>query len=242
VSSVRFHFRPKVLPTLVTVACVAATVYLGNWQLHRAAYKHELQQRVEAAAHGSPVQVPAVLAPTGELAYYLVEMRGEFRPDFTILLDNKVHDGVVGYEVLTPLKLANSEVHVLVDRGWVPAPATRSEAPTVRTPGGEVQVEGFALPPPTRFLELSSQVVNGRVWQNLHLDRYQQQYRVVLQPIVVQQRNDLGDGLVRDWKPLDAGVDTHRAYALQWFAMGAVIAVLYVVLNVRRKKDSLGAV
>jgi surfeit locus 1 family protein len=223
------------------VAGVLATAYLGNWQLHRAAYKRELQQRVEVAARRAPVQVPATLASTEELAFYRVEAHGEFRPDLTILLDNKVHDGVVGYDVLTPLKLANSELHVLVDRGWVPAPATRREMPTVRTPSGDVQVEGFALPPSTRFLELSSQVVAGRVWQNLHLDRYQQQYNVALQPVVLQQRNDLGDGLVRDWRPLDAGVDKHRAYALQWFTMSVVIAILYVVLNVRRKKESLGA-
>jgi cytochrome oxidase assembly protein ShyY1 len=28
----------------------------------------------------------------------------------------------------------------------------------------------------------------------------------------------------------------HRAYALQWFSMSAVILILYVVLNVRRGK------
>jgi len=237
VASVRFEFRPKLLPTVAAVASVVATAFLGNWQLHRAAYKLELQQRVELASHRAPIQVPTALVPTEDLAFYRVEARGEFRPEIGIFLDNKVHEGVVGYEVLTPLKLANSDMHVLVDRGWVAAAATRSQTPVVRTPGGDLQVEGFAMPPP-RFLELSSQVVSGRVWQNLHLDRYEQQYKIALQPVVVQQRNDLDDGLVRDWKPLDAGVDRHRAYALQWFVMSAVIIILYVSLNVRRKKPS----
>jgi surfeit locus 1 family protein len=237
VASASFAFRPKLLPTVAAVAGVLATAFLGDWQLHRAAYKLELQQRIELASHRAPVQVPASLVPTEDLAFYRVEAHGEFRPELSIFLDNKVHDGAVGYEVLTPLKLADSEMHVLVDRGWVAAAATRNETPTVRTPSGDLQVEGFAVPPPTRFLELSSQVVTGRVWQNLHLDRYEQQYKIVLQPVVVQQRNDLGDGLVRDWKPLDTGVDKHRAYALQWFVMGAVIIILYVALNVRRKKS-----
>jgi surfeit locus 1 family protein len=180
--------------------------------------------------------VPASLVPTDVLAFQRVEAHGEFRPELSIFLDNKVREGVVGYEVLTPLKLADSATHVLVDRGWVAARSARSETPVVRTPAGEVRVEGLAVPPPTRFLELSSQVVTGRVWQNLHLDRYEQQYKIALQPIVVQQRNDLDDGLVRDWKPLDTGIDRHRAYALQWFAMSAVIVILYVALNVRRKE------
>jgi surfeit locus 1 family protein len=242
VPSTRFEFRPKLLPTVAAVAGVLSTAFLGNWQLHRAAYKLELQQRVELASHRSPVQVPASLVPTEDLAFYRVEAHGEFRPELSIFLDNKVHEGTVGYEVLTPLKLANSEMHVLVDRGWVVAAATRSETPVVRTPGGEVQIDGVAVPPPTRFLELSSQVVTGRVWQNLHLDRYEQQYKIALQPVVVQQRNDLDDGLVRDWKPLDTGVDKHRAYALQWFVMSAVIIILYVVLNVRRKETPHGEI
>jgi surfeit locus 1 family protein len=237
VASARFEFRPKLLPTVAAVAGVVATAFLGNWQLQRAAYKLELQQRVELASHRAPIQVPAALVTTEDLAFYRVEAHGEFRPELSIFLDNKVHDGTVGYEVLTPLKLANSNMHVLVDRGWVAAAATRNQTPVVRTPGGDLQVEGFAMPPP-RFLELSPQVVSGRVWQNLHLDRYEQQYKIALQPVVVQQRSDLDDGLVRDWKPLDAGVDRHRAYALQWFVMSAMIIILYVSLNVRRKKPS----
>jgi cytochrome oxidase assembly protein ShyY1 len=36
-------------------------------------------------------------------------------------------------------------------------------------------------------------------------------------------------------------VDVHRAYALQWFTMSGAIAILYIVLNVRRKKQTLDA-
>jgi cytochrome oxidase assembly protein ShyY1 len=41
--------------------------------------------------------------------------------------------------------------------------------------------------------------------------------------------------LVRDWALPTLGIERHRAYALQWFSMAAVILILYVVLNVRRK-------
>jgi surfeit locus 1 family protein len=57
-----------------------------------------------------------------------------------------------------------------------------------------------------------------------------------LQPVIVQQHNDLGDGLVRNWPRPDARIDVHRAYALQWFAMSAAIVILYLVLYVRRRK------
>ena len=128
-----------------------------------------------------------------------------------------------------------------MDRGWVKAPVQRSELPAVTTPAGSVRVEGFGLPPPRRFFELSDQTVSGRVWQNLPFERYRQIYRVELQPVLLQQHNDLGDGLVRAWSRPDTGVDVHRAYALQWFAMSAAIALIYMLLNVRRKTPTLGA-
>ena len=158
-----------------------------------------------------------------------------------MFLDNKVRDGKVGYEVVTPVRLGESQLHVLVDRGWVKAPPTRSELPSVTTPSGPVRVEGIALPPPSRFVELSEQTVTGRVWQNLRFDRYGEAYGVDLQPVLIQQHNDMGDGLVRVWSRPDTGVDVHRGYALQWFTMSGAIAILYIVLNVRRKKQTLDA-
>jgi surfeit locus 1 family protein len=233
--------RTKLLWTLAAVAGVVATGYLGSWQLDRAAYKLELQRRLERAEADPALHLPAAPVRGEDVAYHRVEASGEFRPELTVFLDNKVRDGAVGYEVVTPVRLARSDLHVLVNRGWVKAPATRSELPQVGTPQGPIRVEGIALPPPTRYLELSDRTVAGRVWQNLNLERYGRTYRVALQPIVIQQRNELGDGLLRVWRRPDTGVDTHRAYALQWFAMSGAIAVVYLVLNVRRRKQARGA-
>jgi surfeit locus 1 family protein len=220
----------------LALAGVLLTAYLGNWQLDRAAYKRELQQRLESAERQPPIRVSGqpVEAPT--LAFRRVEAEGELVQEHTIFLDNRVHDGRVGYEVLTPLRLRDSAMHVLVNRGWVRGGPARSELPALRSVAGMVRIEGLALPPARRYLELGPQTVAGKVWQNLDLERYARAHALALQPIVIQQRNDLGDGLVRDWVPVDAGIDRHQAYALQWFVMSGAIFVTYVVLNVRRKR------
>jgi surfeit locus 1 family protein len=225
----------RLVPALAAVAGVVLTAYLGNWQLDRAAYKLALQARAELAERQPPVRIPAEPLRPDTLDFRRVEAQGEFESAMTILLDNRVREGVVGYEVLTPLRIA-PQMHVLVNRGWVRAGATRDRLPVVPTPPGTVRVEGLALPPSRRFLELSGQTVSGTVWQNLDLQRYAQRYRVTLQPVIVQQSNDLADGLVRAWPRADARVDVHRAYALQWFTMSATIAILYLVLHVRRSK------
>jgi len=223
----------RLLPALAAAVGVAVTAWLGGWQLQRAAEKLALQQRMDLAQHRPPVHLPSEPVPADTLAYQRVEAHGEFRPEFTILLDNRVREGRVGYEVITPLRLTPGDLHVLVNRGWVKAPRTRRELPAVVTPAGRVRVEGIALPPSKRYLELSSRTVTGAVWQNLDLERFAAAHKMGLQPIVLQQRNDAIDGLLRTWPRPDAGVDTHRAYALQWFAMSALIALACAVLLVR---------
>jgi surfeit locus 1 family protein len=223
----------RLLLALGAASGVIVTAWLGNWQLDRAAEKLALQQRMDLAQHQPALHLPSEPVAADTLLYRRVEARGEFRPELTILLDNRVHEGVVGYEVITPLRLARGDLHVLVNRGWVKAPRTRQELPALVTPAGEVRVEGIALPPSKRYLELSSQTVSGAVWQNLDLERFAAAHQTALQPIVVQQRNDAGDGLLRAWRRPDTGVSTHRAYALQWYVMSALIALAYVVLHVR---------
>jgi surfeit locus 1 family protein len=225
----------RLIPTLAAVAGVVLTAYLGSWQMDRAAAKQALQARVELTEHQAPVQLPADPVPAASVELRRVEARGELRPDMTILLDNRLRDGAVGYEVLTPLRIG-PHMHVLVNRGWVRAEATRDRLPAVPTPAGTVRVEGIAVTPSRRFLELSTQTISGSVWQNLDLQRYARHYGIALQPVIIQQHNDLGDGLLRAWPRADARVDVHRAYALQWFAMSGAIVILYVVLYVRRSK------
>lgn len=228
--------RSRLSFALLALAGVVLTAYLGNWQLNRAAYKLDLQQRLESAQRQAPIRLARGPVAASELVFRRVEAQGALVEEHTIFLDNRVHDGRVGYEVLTPLRLSETGLHVLVNRGWVPAPASRSELPALPAVPGQVRIEGLALPPTSRYLELGRETVTGRVWQNLDLERYSEVHALALQPIVIRQYNDLDDGLSRDWRAFDTGVDKHHAYALQWFVMSALILVVYVAFHVRRKR------
>lgn len=229
----RLAFKPRLVPTLAAVVGIAITALLGNWQLHRADEKLRLQQRIEQAARQAPLHVGASELNPQDVAYFRVEASGEFKEDGTVYSDNRVRDGVVGYEVITPLRVDGGR-YVLVNRGWVKAEASRRRLPAVPAPQGRVRVEGIAVPGNPRIFELSSDVQAGQVWQNVSVERYRKAFGLALQPIIIEQQNDLGDGLVREWKRPDLGLDRHRGYALQWFSLCAVIIALYVVLNVKR--------
>ena len=229
----RLAFHPRLIPTLAALLGVVITAWLGNWQLHRADEKQRLQQRIDQAGRQAPLHVGASHLGAQDVAYLKVEAIGEFKDDGTVYSDNRVRNGVVGYDVITPLRVDGGP-YVLVNRGWIKADASRARLPDTPAPRGPVRIEGTALPGNPRVFELSSAVQAGRVWQNVSVERYRKTFGLDLQPIIIEQQNDLGDGLLRAWKRPDVGIDRHRGYALQWFSLCAVIIALYVFFNVRR--------
>lgn len=230
------QFRPGLWPSLAAGAGIAATLALGVWQLGRGSEKDALQAQFEARRQRPAFAVGAAAADAAALAGQAVIARGSFVPAHTVYIDNRLYRGVPGYHVVTPLRLDGSDMHVLVNRGWI-AGGGRGAPPAVVTPEGSVELRGVAVLPSTRFLELSSRVAEGNVWQNLVLERYRQAVPIPVHSFVVQQESAAADGLVREWPAPNAGADKNYAYAAQWFTMALAIALLYLFLNLRRSHD-----
>ena len=131
------QFRPGFAVSAATIAFCALTVSLGMWQTRRAAEKESLQAALDAHSAEPRLALSAVpVAPEATTARR-VAARGQYVARYAILLDNKVHRGRVGYQVVAPLRIAGGDMHVLVNRGWVPAGRTRDELPKVVTPADE---------------------------------------------------------------------------------------------------------
>ncbi|MEW6118552.1 MAG: SURF1 family protein [Pseudomonadota bacterium] len=230
----RWRFAPGLWPTLAAAFFFALTLWLGNWQSGRAEDKRTLQARYDAAMLEAPIHVGPVALEPDSVLHRRIEARGRFDDAHTILLDNRVHAGRAGYHVLTPLVLDRGGMAILVNRGWVGAGPSRAVPPVPRIPPGEVDVEGMAASPQTRYIELGDAAPQGRVWQNLDMARYARTTHLTLQPVLLMQTSEQPDGLVRDWPRPDAGVAMHVSYAFQWYSLATTLAVLWLVTNVRR--------
>lgn len=233
-------FKPAWWATALTVVGVVLTIALGFWQLNRANEKQTLQSRIDEYAKAAPVSIGREPVNRADVLLKRVEAQGRFEPRHVVFLDNRIHQKHVGYHVLMPLRIGASEKFVLVNRGWIAAGAERNRTPEVKTPEGEVTVRGTAVPFSERFVELSSKIAEGNIWQNMVLERYRQATRLDVQPFIVQQidTGEFGDGLIRDWPAVDLKRNTHLAYAVQWFALAVAIFIYYIVVNVRRSSGS----
>lgn len=229
-----WQFAPGLWPTLAVIGLILLTVHLGNWQTERARYKRMLQARVENADRAPALSVGSRPVDKAHVLYRRVTVRGLFDPGHEILLDNRIYRGVAGYYVLTPLRIEGSHQYVLVNRGWLPVGSSRKVLPRIRSIATQVKIEGLALDPETRYFELSGAGPQGRLWQNLDFRSYATRSGLSLHPFLLQQSNDTNDGLARDWPRPDTGIAMHESYALQWYALAATLAVLWLSLNLKR--------
>jgi cytochrome oxidase assembly protein ShyY1 len=152
----RFLLTPRWLGFAALMTAVAAAmVGLGYWQLSRYHERSAINARIDAAARATPVpvgQVSAVgQAPADAAAWTRVSATGRFDPAHQVLARDRSVNGTVGFEVLTPLVLADGSA-VLVDRGWLPPARTGARAaPSVpAAPGDPVTVIGRLHLPESR--------------------------------------------------------------------------------------------
>ena len=223
-------FRPGLATSVAAAAFIALTVSFGDWQTRRAEEKLELSRKIEQSTRGPLLSIPSTQLAAVEFERRRVSARGRFAARATLFLDNKVLRGVAGYHVLTPLRLEGGDLHVLVDRGWIAA-GERSRLPAVPAPEGVQTIEGIAVVPGRRYIELAPEAASGPLRQNLVLEREEKRLALRLQPFVIEQTSDAQDGLAREWERPDTGVDRHRSYALQWYSFAVLAAILYVALS-----------
>ncbi|HTS21472.1 MAG TPA: SURF1 family protein [Casimicrobiaceae bacterium] len=236
------EFRPRVVPTVATVAFVALAVVLGNWQRHRAAEKDALAAELAAAEKAPPVGLPARDEDALALRFRTVRASGDYDASRQILIDNKLRKGRPGFDVVTPLRLAGSGRYVLVNRGWVAQGASRRDLPLVPPPAGVVTVVGRVSLPSKRYLELARDHVPGPLWENLDVQRVAAATGLDLLPVVVEESDGAGapDALLRDRPPPDLGSAQHVSYMLQWYSFAALAIALWLGLNWRAREGGHG--
>ncbi|WP_208817254.1 SURF1 family cytochrome oxidase biogenesis protein, partial [Micromonospora echinofusca] len=152
----RFLLTPRWLGILaLTLVASAVMVLLGMWQFSRYEERTAINDRIDNAGRVAPAplrdRLPAPTGPAGtagaapsaDTAWTRVTATGRYDNANVILVRGRTVESRVGFEVLTPLVLADGSA-VLVDRGWVPpAPGGATVQPQIPdAPTGEVTVVG----------------------------------------------------------------------------------------------------
>jgi surfeit locus 1 family protein len=214
---------------LAAAVAMGVTARLGWWQLDRAAIKTQIAERLQERSQLPPLRAVDLRGPSpDELHQRQVVLRGQWVPQATVYLDNRPMQGLAGFVVVTPLRLTGQTDAVLVQRGWVPRDfQDRTRLPALHTPDGEVEVLGAVAPPPSQLYAFG-QADSGVIRQNIELPAYGQETGLSLLPLSVVQVGPEDSQFRRAWPQPGLDVAKHHGYAFQWFALCALIGLLYV--------------
>lgn len=227
-------FRPRLVPTLVTVPIVVLCLGLGFWQIHRLHWKLGLIAAREAALSAAPAPPPQTLAEARRLALHPIAVSGVFLNDKENYLHAIGPSGDDGYQVLTPLRVAPDRF-IFIDRGFVPRalkdPRNRRAGQLAST----VHLVGLLRLPPSRrpswFLPHNQPAQNHWFWVDLpalaaadHLDHVAPFY-------LDADKTPNPGGWPQGGVALPELPNHHLQYAITWFALAVAMVAVYVVYH-----------
>jgi surfeit locus 1 family protein len=207
---------------------VALLIALGTWQVQRAAWKDGLQAALDARLAEPAVALPAATdAPEAWIGRRVV-VAGTFdhAREMTVLL--AAVDGRSGYRVVTPLHRPDGTA-LLVDRGWVPLdrrdPATRAEGQVA----GPITLEGVVGAGGRRGWLTPEDEPSTGTWFTVDPAAMAAATGIAAPPIVIEAARGTGPALPEGGQTVTTLRNEHRGYAATWYALAAVLAVVYVV-------------
>lgn len=216
--------------SVFTLFFALLTLYLGYWQLQRAAQKREILAHYERMKRRDPVDIDLVLEPMqADQPYRKIRAQGHFDAERYWLLEGRIHEGRVGYEVLMPFVLDERRA-IIVNRGWVAAAGDRQRLPPFFTPLGQVTLHGEWRPPSDSPL-INERKNPLRRWPHaileVDLPLMREQWGASLQAALVQLEASDPHAFTILGTPVNMPPSRHQAYALQWFLMSFVVLSLY---------------
>ena len=220
--------------TIFVAVFVPLTVALGFWQIDRGAQKRAIEDARLASFGALPVD-------EGKLddapPYARVRIEGRYDGQHQFLVDNHTRHGVPGYVVITPFDSVGGR-RVLVNRGWIEAPPSRSQLPDAPVPDANTRIIGS-------LWTASATTKDTSAWDD-HWPKRIEQFDARRIGALVQATVPLEFRLEEDQpgslEPIVLGEEMsstrHIGYAVQWFAMAIALVVAYVVLGIRAGREA----
>jgi len=243
----RFIFKPSLIGTLLTLLFIPLFIKFGLWQYHKATQKQAIQVAYNQATVEAALKFPLEVLNPADWSYKKVSVSGVYATKYQFLLDNQVEANRVGYHVITPLNISDTQ-YVLVNRGWILGKDIHSELPAFETPAGVQTVTGQVWLPSKKIFSLEDKTLGSTnsqklelVWQHMDLDKYQRLVPFVVSPLAIKlDQNSAAGGFVRNWQVPTARIMTHIGYAYQWFGFAIATLLIYIYMSFFRVKSPSG--
>jgi surfeit locus 1 family protein len=224
----------KWILSVIAVAFAALFISLGFWQLRRLAERQRQNALLLSRRTAAPVSLDELPPDTALAHFRRVRFAGALDYANEIVLTLRGRDGSPGVNILTPLRRANTDTAVLVNRGWVYAPDGITVDTKLWRERDSIQGQGFVEVFPTKGPFDAPNPSRPRSFRRL--DR-RALMRIFPYPIanyyVVLTDSSTSPNVPPRVEPASLDEGPHRSYAIQWFSFAA-ISIIGLVIFLRR--------
>lgn len=227
---IRWHWA------LISLLAAGFLMSLSLWQLSRATEKKQTLVRIAQGQTAGALNTEQLLKlDATNLDGVQVKFAAHWVAPMIWLLDNKLVDGRIGYDVVIAVEEVPSGAALLVNLGWIAAANERKQLPVVSIPA-KLMVDGI-FRTRTKGLLLGTNLEDKGVWPM----RMQQLDAAMLAPYikklmtqgaVFQQQQS---PFLIHYQPVILPPERHNAYALQWALLA--LAVIGVALAASSTKE-----
>ena len=222
-----------IVPYVIGAILVVQFLALSAWQIGRGLEKKAEQDAFESQAGFTPWSDGMEVRPFQKL-----KATGHFDAGRQVLLENIIINSRLGYYVLTPLRFDDDTPLLLINRGWFERTGAEIDPARLELKTSRETVRGRAGSLPRAGYRMGEAIPGDSGWPKFAvyptLDEVAAVIGEPVQPFVLLLDPDDDYGFLRNWVPEDMGPGRHYAYALQWLAMGIVLAGL-LIWNYRKR-------
>ena len=225
------------LPSILITATFAFLVSLGFWQLERADDKRSIEASIKQANTGS-VELIKKEEGLQSKEYYEVRLQGKYLSDKQFIYDNQIVDQVSGYYVLTPYALEGQSKAILINRGFIPWNGRRDKLADIVI-GQETREIKVQISKPIKRMELKPTEIGIQfpvLIQSIDLQDMADRAKVDFSSVIGLLDASASNGFIRKWEPYTGSIEKHIGYAVQWFLMALVLAIIGIRIAIKQRK------
>ena len=224
--------RPPVIATILLLVAVSVLCVLGAWQIQRLNWKRGLLTSINEA-YANPAQeiesgndLLQAQAQQGSPFFLRTSLHGRFLIDQSVYIIPRIHDGMQGYHLITPMVLDDGAI-ILVNRGWVPAGMKDSDLDPA---AGSHSLTGLIRYPDRENAFTPANDPSENLWYTINIDEITKYLKLDQEalPFIFYPEDQTGTyPIALGQKPVLN--NNHLSYALFWFGMAAVLIGVFVL-------------
>jgi surfeit locus 1 family protein len=235
----------------LALAAFVTLIALGIWQLERKAWKEALIVTIEQRVTASPAAVPprerwTSLDPAAE-EFRRVALRAEFLPGregrvYTVGSGLREDIKAPGYFAFAPARLADGRV-VVINRGYVANAQPDASLRPIGLAAGAVDLVGAMRWPEAPGWFVTGHDLRADLWftrDHMAMAAFYDWGPVA--PFYIDQEAPVPAGGVPRPSPLKVNLrNEHLQYALTWFGLAAVLAIVFAVWARGRRREDINS-